>query len=339
MCSSDVRVVPGYEGVKPLFECEFCGKRFVHRPVVTTHFNDWVIVELVKGVYSGKFMSKIVEDIEEHAGENIRDKVPDEKTLYDLLDRVAEVLSDIDTFLVLLIGGLNCKRVMCDDAFSRRRRSSKRYRQKSLRGNVVFFRGKKRRRYYYVIVVLDPDLRFILVSHASENRDKEAFCIAFAEAKQKMNGLPQVVKGDKLRAMMQAAELYFPKGKVRHDFQKLSKYHKKELNKIENRIRKLRETVGKRRKFGSLKVLKNYLTIAVIGTNYLKRMRVLGDRAPAEVAGIPYPAPIRRKWYYFLEYARIVYAILPQILKFGLKIIQQTMLKPIISAQFIDQNT
>lgn len=337
--STDVKVVPGYEGVKQYFECRVCGKRFVHPSVVGTHFRDWVIIELTEGIYSGKFMSKVAEDIERQLDENTRDKIPDEKTLYDLLDRVAEFLKDFDAFLVLLVGGLNCSRIMCDDAFSRRRRRRKKYRQKSLDGNIVFLKGKskRRRRYYYTIVILDPDLRYILVSYASEKRDKKAFCIAFATAMEKMRSLPETVKGDKLKAMMQAAELYFPKSKVRHEFEKLSWYEKEELNKIENRIRKLRETIRKRRKYGSIRVLRNYLTIAVIGTNYLERMKVLGNRAPAEVAGIPYPTPGRKKWYYFLEYARIVRTMLPQILKIGLKAIPGTPLKPIVSAQFINQ--
>lgn len=330
---TNVKVAPNYEGVKQYFECRDCKKRFVHSSVVATHFRDWVVIELIEGVYSGKPLSKVIEDIERRLDEDIKDKVPDEKTLYGLLDRVADFLDDFNTFLMLLIDGLKCKRIMCDDAFSSRRRSHRRHRQKSFEGKVVSLKGesKRRSRYYYAIVVLDPDLRFILVGYASERRDKKAFSIAFALANERMNGLPQVIKGDKLKAMMQAAELYLPKSKVKHEFEKLSKYEKKELNKIENRIRKLRETVGKRRKFGSLKVLRNYLTIGIIGTNYLESMKILGDKAPAQAAGIPYPAPTRKKWYYFLQYTRVVRTMLPAILKRGLKVIPGTSLRPILS--------
>ena len=337
--SSKVKMVPNYEGAKPYFECRVCRKRFVHRPLVQTHFSDWVIEELVEGVYSGKPMKKIIRDIERHADEDLKDKIPDEKTLYDLLDRVAAFLSDFDIFLVLLCGGLKSNRLMFDDAFSRRRGHRKRCKQKSIGGNIVVSRGKSRRRkfkrYYYTIVVLDPDLRCIVAGHASDKRDRIAFSIAFMMAREKMSRLPLLVKGDKLRAMVEAAEEWFPKNQVKHEFEKLSKYEKKELNKIENRIRKLRETIGKRRKYGSLNVLRNYLTIAIIGTNYLERIKILGNRAPMEVVGVPYPKPNRWGWRYFLQYARIVRIMLPYILKASLKTIPGTMLKPILPEKFI----
>ncbi|MEM3572858.1 MAG: DDE-type integrase/transposase/recombinase [Nitrososphaeria archaeon] len=325
---TNVKVVTSYKGAKRYFECRSCGKKFVHRFLIKTHFPDWVIVKLVEGVYSGKPISEIAEDIRDHAGND--DKVPDVKTLYDLNGKIAEALVDLETFLVLLIGGLNCTRIMCDDAFSPRYKHCRKYKQRSLNGTVIFFKNKRKGRYYYVIVALDPDLRYILAGYVSYKRDSKAFGVAFAVALEKIRGLPFSVLGDKLKVMTQAAERYLPKNKVRHEFRKLKWYEKKELNKIENRIRKLRKTIGKRRKYGSIRVLRNYLAIAIIGTNYLEHMKVLNNKTPAQAAGIPYPELLKKKWYYFLEYARLIYTMLPQILKNNLKIISGMPLKTIL---------
>lgn len=84
-----------------------------------------------------------------------------------------------------------------------------------------------------------------------------------------------------------------------------------------------------------MNVLRNYLTIAIIGTNYLERMKVLDNRAPMEVVGIPYPTPDKWGWRYFLQYARIVRIMLPNILKVSLKTIPGTTLKPILPESFV----
>jgi len=318
--SANVEETKSYEGIKKSFRCKSCKKKFKHRGIVPTHFEDWVILKIVTGIYQGETMSKIRKDLEEELKSRekefkVRTKIPSEKSIYDLGSRIADKLQKIIDFLILVIGGLKCRRIFCDDAFSRK----------------VLTKSKRKRkdgRYYYVIVVLDADTRFIIVAYPSRTRDKTSFSIAFSLAKEKLSGMPKSVGGDKLKSMEAAAEEHLPKSKVRHAFQKLKPYEKEELNRIERRIRDIRETIGKRRKYGTLKVLKTYVAIAVIGINFLEPMDVLGGRTPAQAIGIPYPFREVGSWEAFLEWVRVFQTLFPKILKAGLKKIPGTPLSP-----------
>ncbi|MEM3760877.1 MAG: hypothetical protein QXZ02_07210 [Candidatus Bathyarchaeia archaeon] len=332
--------IPTYEGVKPYFHCKECGKKFKHKTFIGTHFEDWVISVTIRGVFAGKFVSQIYVDIFNQRKEMgkansqiLKSKIPDEKTLYDIKDRAASKFLDVNDFMILLLGGLNCSCLMCDDAFSRKWRHKRKGKQTTINRDLLNTKIRRRKRsYYYAIVALDSDGRFIIAHYASEKRDRKAFEILFGLAIEKLKSLPDIAKGDKLKAMVQAAEKYLPKSLVKHEFQRLKPFEKKELCKIERCIRRLRNTIGKRRRDGSLKVLRNYLTIAVIGTNYLTPMKVLGGKTPAQTVGIPYPFYEKGDWTTFLEWARIIDVLLPQILKSGLKRIPGTSLRPIISS-------
>jgi hypothetical protein len=337
--STNVRNIPNYEGVKPYFYCKECGKNFKHKTFIRTHFDDWVISATIRGVFAGKFMSQICVDIlnerkdmDKANSQIFKGKMPDEKTLYDITDRAATKFLGINDFIILLLGGLDCSRLMCDDAFSRRWRQKRKVKQKTINGELFNTKIRRRKRsYYYAIIVFDPDGRFIVAHYASDKRDRGSFEVAFGLAIEKLKSIPERVKGDKLKAMVQAAEKYLPKSRVKHEFEKLKPFEKRELCKIERCIRRLRKTVGKRRRYGSLKVLRNYLTIAVIGTNYLTPMKVLGEKTPAQTVGIPYPFYEKGDWNTFLDWVRIIDGLLPQILKVGLKRIPGTLLRPIIS--------
>jgi len=334
--SSSVEEIKSYEGVKKSFLCKDCGKKFKHRGVICTHFEDWVIRRIVTGIYHGESVSKIREDLEEEMKSreqefHVKTKIPDQKSIYGLSSRVAEKLEKITAFLVLVTGGLKCEKIFCDDAFSRKRRKKNRGLQKNLTEAKAFVkRGRKRRdgRYYYVIVVLDADTRFIIVAYVSKARNKKAFSEAFSLAKDKLKSLPRIVRGDKLKSMEVAAEKFFSKSQVQLIFEKLKPYEKGELNKIERRIRDLRNTIGKRRKYGSLRVLKTYVTTAVVATNFLEPMDVLGGKTPAQTIGIPYPLRKVGSWEAFLEWARLFQILFPKILKVGLKKIPGTPLSP-----------
>lgn len=329
--SQDLEELP-YPSVKRFYECRACGKRFVQRNIVGTHFEDWVVLTLVSGILSGKSIGEIRQSMEEQMAYmcrrfGLKTKIPDEKTLFDLGSRIAEELADLNNFLILLKGGLECEKIFCDDAFSRRMRRKPRQGQKMLNGSLILAR-KRRGQFYYVIVVMCASTRFIIVAYPSRKRDAAAFSAAFYFARLLLKNWPKVVKGDKLKGMEQAARKLLGGRQVQLDFQKLKPFEKGELNKIERRIRSLRVSIKKSRKYGSLKVLKTYVHIATIYNNYLKPMKVLGGKTPAQAVGLPYPfrdfAPLEA----FLEWARIVKLLFPKILRAGIKRFPGTPLSP-----------
>jgi len=335
--SSNVKEIKSYEGVKKSFCCKDCRRNFKHRGAIRTHFEDWVIHNVVLGIYDGEPVSKIRRHLEEEMKSrerkfNVQTKIPDEKTIYELGSTVAEKIQEIIHFLILLQGGLKCDRIFVDDAFSRRKRKRGKGVQKSLDGAKAFAKKRRKcrgkRRHYYVIVILDPDTRFTIEAYPSKKRDEKAFSIAFMSAVQKLKGLPKSVRGDKLKSMETAAEKYLPKSRVQHIFEKLKPYEKKELNKIERKIRELRKTIWKQKKYGTLRVLRTYVAIAVIGTNFLEPKYVMGGKTPAQAAGIPYPFRVIGPWEAFLEWVRVFQTLFPKILKAGLKKIPGTPLSP-----------
>lgn len=338
--SANVVSISSYEGVKPYFHCKECRKKFRHKTFIGTHFEDWILCATIRGVFAGKLMSQIYADILNQRKEMgkvnsqiLKAKIPDEKTLYDITDRSASKVLDVNDFMLLLLGGINCSCLMCDDAFSRKWRQKRKGKQLTINKGLNTKIRHRKGSYYYALIALDSDGRFIIVHYASEKRDRKAFEILFGLAIRKLKSLPKKVKGDKLKPMIQAAEKYLPKSIVKHEFEKLKPFEKKELCKIERCIRRLRKTIGKRRRFGSIKVLRNYLTIAVIGTNYLTPMKVLDGKTPAQTIGIPYPFYEKEDWNTFLEWVRIIDVLLPKILKVGLKRIPGTLLRPEISME------
>lgn len=334
---SNVKEIKSYGGFKKSFWCKDCRKKFTHRGIIRTHFQDWVIHNVVLGIYDGEPVSKIRRHLEEEMKSrerefSVKTKIPDEKTIYELGSAVAEKIQEIIHFLILLQGGLRCDRIFVDDAFSRRKRKRMKGVQKSLDGAKAFAEKRRKRRgkrrYYYVIVILDPDKCFTIEAYPSKKRDEKAFSIAFMSAVQKLKGLPKSVGGDKLKSMETAAEKCLPKSRVRHNFEKLKPYEKKELNKIERKIRELRKTIWKQKKYGTLRVLRTYVAIAVIGTNFVEPKDVLGGKTPAQTAGIPYPIREIEPWEAFLEWVRVFQTLFPKILKAGLKKIPGTPLSP-----------
>ena len=294
--------------------CVVCGKSYEIESFVGSHFPDWVLASIVSNAFQGKKPREILQILQTEATNRHLDfdeqiNLPDEKTLYDIISKIAEKLEKFNRLMILFIGGLYCTELFVDDAFVHRTR--KRYKRNVRRSGL--------KRFYYAIVTLNRYKKFIIDVHIASNRDKSAFGVSFAKTKMMLNELPQIIKGDLLAAMVEAAKAYFPQNRVVHDFRKLKRWEKGELNVIERRIRDLRKTLRKRQKCGSLAVQRNYAVIAWIGQNYLKPMeKALGNRSAAQAIGIPYPF-YSWDWRKLMIWIDWIFKNLPEILKTGLK--------------------
>jgi len=315
-------------GSKKHYRCLDCKRKFKPRSFVKSHFSNWVIATILCCVFKGEKPQDIVKSLITEATNRrldfgCQEKIPDEKTLYDIIEKCAKKFEEFNDLMIRLRGGLQCKKLFCDDAFARKRR-------KRRKKKLPYPKKKKSspKRFYYAIVTMDADSRFIIVLFIARFRDKLAFRVAFAETEEKLRNLPEVIRGDKLAAMEKAAEAHFPKNEVKHDFRELKPWEKGELNKIERRIRDLRRTIRKRQKSGSKRVLENYAKIALIGINYLSPMeKALKGKSPAQAVGIPYPL-YRWDWRKFMVWVDWVFEHIPEILKAGLKQLPGTSLAP-----------
>lgn len=294
--------------------CVVCRKPYEIENFVGSHFPNWVLASVVSNAFQGKRPKEILQSLNVEATNRYLDfdeqsRLPDEKTLYDIIGKIADKLEKFNHLMILLIGGLQCIELLVDDAFAPRQ-------TKRCKGSI---RQRGLERFYYAIVSLDRYKKFIIDVYVASSRDEYAFRVAFAEVKAMLSKLPQIVKGDLLAAMIEAAKVYFPVDRVVHDFKKLKPWEKRERNVIERRIRDLRKTLRKRQKCGSLTVQRNFTTIAKIGQNYLRPMeKALENRSAAQAMGIPYPF-YPWDWRMFMIWIDWVFNNVSEILRAGLE--------------------
>jgi len=308
-----------------------CRKKFKVKSFINTRFTYGTCALVLADFAQGKrprevFQLLVTENTNHYLDYGVKEKIPDEKTLYDISEKCAKKFEKFNDLMMLLIGGIPCKTLFCDDAFAPKHRQKRRYAIKKKK------RRRKRKRFYYAILTMDADSRFIVCLFIASFRDKRAFLYAFAKTDERLKGHLEVIKGDKLKAMEKAAEVFFPKNVVRHIFKKLKKYEKGDLMIIERKIRSLRKTIRKRQRFGSLNVLRNLAVLALIELNYLDPMeKALGGKSPAQAVGIPYPF-YPYNWRKFMIWVNWVFNNLSEILKSGLKQLPGCPLKPCTEA-------
>jgi transposase-like protein len=307
------------------YRCSDCKKKFRAKGFINSRFSYGICTEVIANFAQGKTPREIFQLLVTNKTNHILDygtqeEIPDEKTLYDILEKSAKNFDGFHRLMILLMGGIPCKTLYCDDAFARKRRKRGIY--------AISKKNAKLKRFYYAILTMDADRRFTICLHVAPSRDKAAFLVAFSKTKERLKGLPEVIRGDKLKAMVEAAESLFPKERVKHDFRKLKPWEKRDLMRIERRIKDFRKTVRKRQKSGSLKVLSNRAALSVIESDYLNPMEeTLNGRSPAQAVGIPYPF-FSHDWRKFMIWVDWIFNHMPEILKSGLKQLPGCSLKP-----------
>jgi transposase-like protein len=324
--SKDTVKVVDRKGVfKGYYRCQKCKEKFKPKRFIKSRFNDRTCALTLTNFAQGKYprQSYQLQETERTSislDYGVVERVPDEKTLYDILDKEAKKLEQFHELMIFLIGGIPCKVLYCDDAFAPKKQSK----------NQPKASKKKRmlKRFDYAIVTMDKDSRFILVLYIASFRDKRAFRYAFGLTEERLRDLPDFLKGDKLAAMEHAAPIFFPKDLVKHVFRRLKPWEKKELMRIERKIKDIRKTIPKRQKSGSSKVLRNLAIVSMCELNYLNPMEeALKGKTPAEVVGIPYPV-YPHDWRKFMVWIDWLFCHLPEVLKAGLKQIPGSSLGP-----------
>jgi hypothetical protein len=310
---------------KGYHRCQKCKQKFKPKRFIQSRFNDRTIALTIVNFAQGKrprqtFQLLGTERTSILLDYKVLENVPDEKTLYDLLEKVAKKLEKFHELMIFLLGGIPCKVLYCDDAFAPKKQSKNQPKANKKR--------KLLKRFQYAIVTMDADSRFIIVLYIAAFRDKKAFRDAFGLTEERLRDLPDTLKGDKLAAMEQAAPIFFPKELVEHVFRRLKPWEKKDLMRIERKIKDIRKTIPKRQKSGSWKVLRNLAIISMSELDYLNPMEeALKGKTPAEVVGIPCPI-FPHDWRKFMVWIDWLFCHLPEVLKAGLKQIPGSSLGP-----------
>lgn len=282
--------------------CPAC-KRSFKKSAMGSQFSNWIISSIMNNFFQGRTPTQAQRSLKIESTNryldfyklliggsklNLEDKerIPKKSAILCIRRNYSRKLRTFNSFMMLLMGGLRCEKILVDDVFLRKswttaelerwKKTPKRLRRKL-----------KSKRYSYMIVFLDKVTRFIIHVYTARNRDMLNFYEAFRETKKLVKGSFISFAGDKLWPQIQAARLIYPE--AHHDFKVRGIKNKGVLSIIEKRNRDLRETLQKRRKHSSNLVLKELVIIAVIGQNYLHSMKVLNWRTPAQAIGIPYP--------------------------------------------------
>lgn len=247
--------------------------------LLDSRIDDWVIASSFQCIFQGKLTNEVEQTLMTEANNRrldfgINDKLPARSTLLENPRRIADKLEQFHKLMILIIGGVDCKRLQIDDLFEHRKK------RKVPKG---LFGTKKRKRggFYYCIHSYDEDHRFTIDIHVSENRNKSAYGVALMNIKELLRpGSLVICRGDKLAAMEEAAKNHLPG--VVLDFQKRPYYFKEDKEKkkpfydkgpciiIERKNRDIRKTLRKRQRNQRLLPLKTRALIAKIGGNYLR---------------------------------------------------------------------
>jgi len=336
--SNKVFRIPNPPDRQSKFRCENCGRTFKDYSIVPSHFPNWVLSIILREATNGNTVREICktlltqESIEKSRG-NLDVKMPDEKTVYDILERHGDELAMVNEFYILLLGGIKVKRLFIDDLFSHKtcaRRHRKKNVQKTLEGCVAKIKRKKSkedRPYFYPIVFYDPDKSFTIYIHPAVKRDQRNYTYACLKVRNLMKGRPNKIKGDELKSMINAVKKVFFEKDIEFDFKKLKPWQKGELALIERKIKDIRRTLKKSKKYASFRLFKALVTITLINENYLEPRKKYGGKSAATIIGIPYPFK-PYDWHFFLGWIRYIVARLPRLLKASLKCIPGTPLKP-----------
>jgi len=320
-----VKVVNKKGFFKGYYRCQKCKEKFKPKRFIKSRFNDRTCALTLLSFVQGKRPRETFQLLETERtsiflDHEVLESVPDEKTLYNILEKGAEKFGKFIELMIFFLDGIPCEVLFCDDAFARKKRPKHQ--------PVASEKQRKQRQFYYAIVTMAEDSRFIIVLYIASSRDKKAFRDAFGITEGRLRNLLKVIKGDKLAAMERAASISFPKNLVKHVFRRLKPWQKKELMKIERKIKDIRKTIPKRQKSGSLKVLRHLAILAIIELDYLNPMEeALEGRSPAQVVGIPYPF-YPHDWRKFMVWVDWVYDNIPEILKAGLKQLPGCFLEP-----------
>lgn len=323
--SDTVKVLDKEGSFNGYFRCQKCKEKFKPKRFVRSRFNNRTIALTLVNFSEGKtpretFQLLVTERTSILLDHDVLEGLPDEKTLYDILMRSAEKLANFDELMILFLGGIPCEVLFCDDAFARKKLSRRQPSANKKQAN--------QRRFSYAIVTMARESRFTIGLHIVSTRDKKAFRDAFGITEGRLRSLPKALKGDKLAAMEHAAPFFFPKNLVKHIFRRLKPWQKKDLMRIERKIKDMRKTISKHQKSGSLKILTYLAILSMVYLNYICPMEeALEGKSPAQTVGIPYPFH-PYDWRKFMVWVDWVFSHLPEILKAALKQIPGSCLEP-----------
>jgi hypothetical protein len=324
------------------FSCPGCKKSY-KKSVLGSQFPYWIISSTIHGFCQGKTPRRIYRSLKVESTNRYLDfyrlligdcgltlyekeRIPKKSAILDIRKHFSQKLRTFNSFTMLLVGGVECKELLVDDAFIRKSwtaadiekwKSTPKSQQRKL----------KSKRFSYMIVFVDKATRFIVNIYTALHRDSLNFNEAFRETKEMIKGSPLALIGDMLAPQVAAAKLTFSEDGVFHDFQVLNIKEKDERNIIERRIRDLRETLPKRQRYSSDEVLEQLASIALVGQNYLNPMAVLDGQTPAQRIGIPYPFDSEKgsecqlswNWRVFMVWVDWVFDHATEILAAGLK--------------------
>lgn len=324
------------------FSCPAC-KKSHKKNVLGSQFPNWIISSTIHNFFQGKTPKLIYRSLKVESTNRYLDfyrlligdygltlyekeRIPKKSAILDIRKHFSQKLRTFNSFMMLLIGGVECKELLVDDVFIRRSWTVA-DKEKWKRTPESQRRELKSKRFSYMIVFVDKATRFIVNVYTALHRDSLNFNEAFRETREIIKGSLLALIGDMLAPQIAASKLTFSEDEVFHDFQVLNIKEKEERNIIERRIRDLRETLPKRQRYSSDEVLEQLANIAWTGQNYLNPMAVLDGQTPAQRIGIPYPFDSEKgsecqlswNWRVFMIWVDWVFNHATEILAAGVK--------------------
>ncbi len=148
------------------------------------------------------------------------------------------------------------------------------------------FGGKKKR--LWLIDIIDKDTRFLLATKLSYNRNKRDIALAMKEAKDKAGKSPKRILTDGWKGYIDGIELVFG-SQTQHE-QTTPFVDKEDSTNVVERVQgTLKERTKVMRVLNTFVSMNAFLNGWVIHYNFFRLHLSLGDKTPAQMAGINFP--------------------------------------------------
>ena len=247
-----------YKGKIQIYLCKKCRKKFSLDPFPRTHFPVWVYEKILSSSAEGTRIKAIVQDIETTAKQRGIDLHISRVTVLYLLKDIVSLLVKIEEEFHHQV---LANEWQIDDCFQK----------------------IPHRQWAYITNVLAVDTRFWLASSVSMKRDTQGSMDALEQSVLRSAYFPVEIRCDGLRSHAAAIEKVLP------HILNIKRKKKKDIaivNYTERLNKTMRRVIIKGKCYPNEELLQTYTNIARLQYNFLEKHASLGQRTPAEAAGI-----------------------------------------------------
>ena len=238
--------------------CRACGKKF-REPGIYGEGRRYPIQQIAD-VLQGYFDGQSYREVARSLAHTFKTTEPDEKAVHEWVQSYARGAHGATKDIKIPVG----EELVCDEL-------------------TIKLEGRR----YWLWNAMDRDSRFVVATHLTPERGGHAASILFRKVKEASTGTPKFIRTDGLPAYRKPIERLFPKAK--HIVSK-GMDDKETHNNLSERLQgAIRDRDKTHRGMQTRETAQNFIDGWAVDYNYFRPHKSLGNRTPAEAAGLERP--------------------------------------------------